>query len=105
MLVFLSPLNYNNISEVYMNIIQLIESFLGPLNTEFGKLIISIALISFFGIALSIFGISKLLIFLILLVSIFMFIGFGWLPIWLVVAVGVGIFALGYINLRGGSNV
>jgi len=87
-----------------MNIIQLIESFLGPLNTEFGKLIISIALISFFGIALSIFGISKLLIFLILLVSIFMFIGFGWLPIWLVVAIGVGIFALGYINLRGGSN-
>jgi len=87
-----------------MNIIQLIESFLGPLNTEFGKLIISIALISFFGITLSIFGISKLLIFLILLVSIFMFIGFGWLPIWLVVAIGVGIFALGYINLRGGSN-
>jgi hypothetical protein len=33
-----------------------------------------------------------------------MFIGFGWLPLWLVVALGVGLFALGYVNVRGGSN-
>jgi hypothetical protein len=105
MLVFLSPLNYNNISEVRMSIVELIESFLGPLNSEFGKLIISVVFISFFTIALGFIGISKLLIFLSVLVSIFMFVGFGWLPIWLVVAVGVGIFVLGYINLRGGSNV
>jgi hypothetical protein len=88
-----------------MSIVELFETFLGPLNTEFGKLIISIVFISFFSIALALVGVSKLLIFLSVLVAVFMFIGFGWLPIWLVVAIGVGLFALGYNNLRGGSNV
>jgi hypothetical protein len=38
------------------------------------------------------------------LVSIFMFVGFGWLPIWLVVGIGISLFILGYTNIRGGSN-
>jgi hypothetical protein len=88
-----------------MTIVELFETFLGPLNTEFGKLIISVVFISFFTIALGFIGVSKLLIFFTVLVSILMFIGFGWLPLWLVVALGVGLFALGYVNVRGGSNV
>jgi hypothetical protein len=88
-----------------MTIVELFETFLGPLNTEFGKLIISVVFISFFTIALGFNGVSKLLIFFTVLVSILMFIGFGWLPLWLVVALGVGLFALGYVNVRGGSNV
>jgi hypothetical protein len=87
-----------------MTIVELFETFLGPLNTEFGKLIISAVFISFFTIALGLIGVSKLLIFFTVLVSILMFIGFGWLPLWLVVALGVGLFALGYVNVRGGSN-
>jgi hypothetical protein len=88
-----------------MTIVELFENFLGPLNTEFGKLIISVVFISFFTISLGFIGVSKLLIFFTVLVSILMFIGFGWLPLWLVVALGVGLFALGYVNVRGGSNV
>lgn len=87
-----------------MTIIELFESFLGPLNTEFGKLIISVLFISFFTVALGFIGVSKLLIFFSVLVSILMFIGFGWLPLWLVVAIGIALFALGYVNIRGGSN-
>jgi hypothetical protein len=104
MLVFLSLLNYNNISEVRMSIVELIESFLGPLNSEFGKLIISVGFISFLSIALAVIGVSKLLIFLSVIVSILMFIGFGWLPLWIVVGIGVALFTLGYVNIRGGSN-
>ena len=87
-----------------MTIVELFETFLGPLNTDFGKLIISIAFVSFFAIGLAMFGVSKLLTFLIVLVSIFMFVGFGWLPIWLVVGIGISLFILGYTNIRGGSN-
>jgi hypothetical protein len=104
MLVFLSPLNYNNISEVRMSIVELIESFLGPLNTEFGKLIVSIGFVSFFSLALALVGVSKLLIFLSVLVAIFMFVGFGWFPLWIVILIAVILFALGYVNIRGGSN-
>jgi hypothetical protein len=88
-----------------MTFLQLIESFLGPLNTEFGKLIISIGFISFFTLTLALIGVSKLLIFLSVLVSILMFIGFGWFPIWIVILISIGIFVLGYVNIRGASNV
>jgi len=88
-----------------MTFLQLIESFLGPLNTAFGKLIISIGFISFFTITLALLGVSKLLIFLSVLVSILMFIGFGWFPIWIVILISIGIFVLGYVNIRGASNV
>jgi hypothetical protein len=34
-----------------------------------------------------------------------MFIGFGWFPIWIVILISIGIFVLGYVNIRGASNV
>jgi hypothetical protein len=87
-----------------MLFLELIESFLGPLNTEFGKLIVSVGFVSFFSIALSLIGISKLLVFLSILVSLMMFISFGWIPLWIVIAIAILLFALGYVNVRGASN-
>ena len=50
-----------------MTILQLIESFLGPLNTAFGKLILSVGFLSFIGLGLGLIGMSKLNLFMILI--------------------------------------
>lgn len=87
-----------------MLFLEVIESFLGSLDNEFGKFIISIGFVVFFAIALSFIGISKLLIFLIVLACLVMFVSFGWLPLWLIIALGMLIFAIGFVNIRGAIN-
>ena len=87
-----------------MTIIDLIETFIGPLNNAFGKLIISIAFITLIGIGLDLIGFKRTLTFLTVLVSIFMFASFGWIPLWIVILIGIGLFVLGYNTIRGGSN-
>jgi hypothetical protein len=87
-----------------MTIIELFETFLGPLDNTFGKLIVSVMFIAVFAIGLGFVGVSKILIFLTVLVSIFMFAAFGWIPLWIVVMIGIGLFVLAYTNIRGGSN-
>jgi len=105
MLVFLSPLNYNNISEVIMTFFQLIETFLDPiLSTAFGGLLLSIVFIATLTIALGIFQFPKVSILTAAIVSLLMFIAFGWLPIWLVLLLTMAFFALFILNMRGGSN-
>jgi len=87
-----------------MTIIDLIETFIGPLNNTFGKLIISISFIALIGIGLDLLRFQRTLTFLIVLVSIFMFASFGWIPLWIVILIGIGLFVLGYTVIRGGSN-
>lgn len=87
-----------------MTIIDLIETFIGPLNNTFGKLIISISFIALIGIGLDMIEFKRTLTFLIVLVSIFMFAAFGWIPLWIVILIGIGLFVLGYTVIRGGSN-
>jgi hypothetical protein len=102
MLVFLSPLNYNNISEVYMDILDFIESFIGT--NIFIQMLVAVFILGFIGIVLSIYGVSKILILLTLIVAILMFAGFGWIPIWIVALIGIGVFILAFFSIRGGSN-
>jgi hypothetical protein len=104
MLVFLSPLNYNNISEVRMDILDLIESFVGISNT-FLQMLLAIGFIGAIGIGLSLVGVPKILIFATIVVAVLMFAGFGWIPIWIVVMVAIGIFTMAFFSIRGGSNV
>lgn len=83
-----------------MTFLQLIESFLGPLNNEFGKLMLSVAIIAFFALSLNFIGVSKILLFLCVLVSILMFAAFTWIPLWIVIGIGIGLFGIGFVNVR-----
>jgi len=105
MLVFLSPLNYNNISEVVMTFLQLIESFLDPiLSTEFGGILLSMVFIAVVVISFGIFQIPKNIILTSSFVLLLMFISFGWIPLWIVLLLTIILFVFLFMNLRGGSN-
>jgi hypothetical protein len=86
-----------------MDILVLIESFLGPLDTTFGKLVISIFFMAFIGIGLGLVGVPKLTLLISILVTLFMFISFGWIPVWIVILLAIGLFALLYTNIAGGN--
>lgn len=87
-----------------MYILDLLEQFLGPLNNTFGKLFLSVGVIGALTIALSIFGLPKTIIFLSAIASVLMFAAFGWLPGWLIIVIGIGLFTLAFSSIRGGSN-
>ena len=87
-----------------MDILVLIESFLGPLDTTFGKLFISIFFMAFVGITLGIIGVPKITLLISILVTLFLFVSFGWIPIWIIILLAIALFAILYNNLMGGSN-
>ena len=87
-----------------MDILVLIESFLGPLDTTFGKLFISIFFMAFVGITLGIIGVPKITLLISILVTLFLFVSFGWIPIWIIILLAITLFAILYTNLMGGSN-
>lgn len=87
-----------------MYIIDLLEQFLGPLNNTFGKLFFSLGVIGALTIGLSIFGLPKTIIFLTAIASVLMFTVFGWIPSWIVIVIGIGLFVLVFSSLKGGSN-
>jgi hypothetical protein len=87
-----------------MDILDFIETFLGPLDTTFGKLFISIFFMAFVGITLGIIGVPKITLLISILVTLFLFVSFGWIPIWIIILLAIILFAILYTNLRGGSN-
>jgi hypothetical protein len=87
-----------------MDILDLIESFVGSTNT-FLQMLLAIGFIGAIGIGLSLVGVSKILIFATVVVAVLMFAGFGWIPIWIVVMIAIGIFTMAFFSIRGGSNV
>lgn len=87
-----------------MYIIDLLEQFLGPLNNTFGKLFLSIGVIGGLTITMSIFGLPKTIIFFSAIASILMFSAFGWLPGWIVIVIGIGLFVLVFTSIRGANN-
>jgi hypothetical protein len=86
-----------------MSILDLIESFVGSTNT-FLQMLLAISFIGAIGIGLSLVGVSKILIFATVIVAVLMFAGFGWIPIWIVALIGIGVFILVFFSIRGGSN-
>lgn len=87
-----------------MDILVLIESFLGPLDNTLGKLIVSVLFMSVIGIGLGLIGVPKITLFISILVTLFMFVSFGWIPIWIIVLLSIALFAMLYLNVTGGSN-
>lgn len=86
-----------------MDILVLIESFLGPLDNTLGKLILSVFFMAFVGIGLGLIGVPKITLLIGILVTLFMFVSFGWIPIWIIILLAIGLFALFYLNVTGGS--
>lgn len=85
-----------------MDILVLIESLLGPLDTTLGKLIISVFFMAFIGVTLGLVGVPKITLLISILVTLFMFVSFGWIPIWIIILLGIGLFAMLYLNVTGG---
>lgn len=86
-----------------MTILQLIESFLGPFNTAFGKLILSVGFLSFIGLGLGLIGMSKLNLFMIMIGGVLMFAAFGWIPLWIIIMLAIGLSVLLLTNVLGGN--
>lgn len=87
-----------------MDILDFIETFLGPLNNDLGKLIVSVLFMSVIGIGLGLIGVPKITLFIAILVTLFMFVSFGWIPIWIIILLAIGLFAMLYLNVTGGKN-
>lgn len=88
-----------------MLFLELIETFLDPiLSTEFGGVLLSIAFIAFFTVALGLLNLPKVSILTTVIVLLLMFIAFGWIPLWIIIALTLTFFALFLLNMRGGSN-
>jgi len=86
-----------------MTILDLIETFIGPLDNTIGKLLLSVGFLGFIGLALGLIGINKLNLFIIMIAGVLMFAGFGWIPIWIIIMLGIGAAILLLTNVLGGN--
>lgn len=86
-----------------MTILELINTFIDPINTDFGTLILSLGIMSFLAIGLTLLNVPKTTTLTTIIVSLFVFISFGWIPIWIVILLAIGLFALIYLNFKGGA--
>ena len=86
-----------------MSILELIETFIDPINNTFGTMILSLGIMSFLAIGLTLLKVPSATILTAIIISLFMFIAFGWIPIWIVILLAIGLFALIYLNFRGGA--
>jgi hypothetical protein len=88
-----------------MLFLELIETFLDPiLSTEFGGILLSMIFIAVIAIAFGLMDIPKNVIFTSAFVLLIMFISFGWIPVWIVILLTLGLFVFLLMNIRGGSN-
>ena len=89
-----------------MLFLELIETFLDPiLSTDFGGFLLSLIFIAVVSISFGLLNIPKNVIFTASVVLFLMFIAFGWMPIWIVILLTLGLFVFLLMNIRGGSNV
>jgi hypothetical protein len=89
-----------------MLFLEFIETFLDPiLSNDFGGFLLSLIFIAVVGISFGLLNIPKNVIFTASVVLFLMFIAFGWMPIWIVILLTLGLFVFLLMNIRGGSNV
>ena len=83
-----------------MTILELIESFIDPTNT-FLTMMVSLGFMAFLAIGLGILGVPKMVILMSSIISLFMFVAFGWFPIWIIILLAILLFILLFNNFRG----
>jgi hypothetical protein len=102
LLDILGLLVYNDIRGNKMTILEFIETFIDPINTDFGTMILSLGIISFLAIGLTLLKVPSDTTLTTIIISLFMFISFGWIPIWIIILLAIGLFVLIFLIFKGG---